>query len=43
MTSSEKKEALKAYEEWCEKAGVTLDGVKEIRASRDACLPAGRC
>lgn len=38
MTSKEKQEAIKAYDAWCEKEKLTLNGVKEIRISRDAWL-----
>ena len=38
MTKQEKQEALEVYDAWCEKEKVTLNGVKEIRASRDAWL-----
>ena len=38
MAEKEKQEALKAYDEWLEKNKVSLNGVKEIRASRDAWL-----
>ena len=38
MTNQEKQKAIEAYDAWCEEHQVTLDGVKEIRASRDAWL-----
>lgn len=38
MDKNEKQKALEAYDAWCEEHQVTLDGVKEIRASRDAWL-----
>lgn len=38
MTNQEKQEAIKAWDAWCEEHRVTLNGVKEIRASQDAWL-----
>ena len=38
MDKKEKDKAIEAYYAWCEERQVTLDGVKEIRASQDAWL-----
>ena len=38
MDKNEKQKAIEAYDTWCEEQEVTLNGVREIRASRDAWL-----
>lgn len=38
MTKEDTKKALEAYEEWTVRDKITLNGVKEILASRDAWL-----
>lgn len=38
MDKNEKQKAIEAYDAWCEEQMVTLNGVKEVKASRDAWL-----
>lgn len=38
MTNQEEREALIAYNKWCEDTEITLNGIKEIRISQAAWL-----